>query len=420
MTLREQGVHGIGPFASLSHDRGKTGSPGQAGSFTVPNNLPVYIAEIDALVLPYSGQNNGKDCAGEEFTAETDFMEEALPNPPIIYAHGYPLGDNPDAAQSVVVGRTLGRWRDPAGGWAKIGLYQTVFTKEILDAQKAGTLGFSSTALLKKLDPSDKTKIKVWMAGEFSVLTDKTGVPPCNLLAKPLEMNKAELAQIVASQPDELRQHLLAVMELPDDYLADTIVTEENHPVNPEATAAMDGEINFSIEGDLDPVTNGETEMTPEEIAAAIATGIAPLQQKLDAMEAETKKKCGCADPPDNMQKSNIAEYLREKSAEVTGDTDVQTSATQLIDSYITAGRLDPLKRLPAISGLVIAINADGRRKMAGGAVDNFLALLAPSAGSSFLNPDLKKFDFKAVPAMNASVIPKPEDVDAMYAAAVE
>lgn len=393
-----------------------------------PNNLATpYVATIDALVLPYNGHKMGGDCAGERFTKKTDFMEEELPNPPVVYAHGYPLGSNPDKAeaQNTVVGRTITRWRDAQGGWAKIGILPGVFADEVIASWKNGTIGFSSTALLKKMSDT-RGEIAIWLAGEFSVLTDKTGVPPCNLLARaidPLKMSKAELATIVAYQPEDLRQNLLDVMGLPDDYLLDTTIASDTFPVLPGADVASNGEIDFNPDATGESSDNGEKDMTPEEITAIVTAAVSPLTAKMDAMDAAYKQKCGCSgDPtpdPTNMSKSegSIVDYLRQKSDGIAGDAMVSTAATESIDKLIVAGKLDPEKRIPAIKGLMFAINADGRQKMQDGAVDTFFTLLQGGMAMPLAaTGDLKKFDFKATQKLNEV---KPEDVEMMYQAAI-
>lgn len=390
---------------------------------TETNNLAGYVTVMDALILPYGGQKAGNvDCAGERFTPKTDFMETELPFPPIVYAHGHALGPNADEAGRTVVGRTISRWRDTQGGWAKIGILPTVFSQEILDAQQNGTLGFSTTALLKKMsdNPGD---ISTWLTGEISVLTDKTGVPPCNLLARPADMSKAELGVIVNSQPDALKEQLLTVMGLPEDYLAGVVVADGTNPVNPDADPATDGGITFPLDITGEANTEGETEMTPEEIQATVAAAVAPLVQKMDAYDAQMKEKCGCSDtttatvPVDSRSKADLVDYLKSIGENAVGDTEVNTSAILVVDSFIKAGRLDPVKRLPAINGLVRAIDADGRQKMAGGAVEDYLLLIGGAANISVnAAAGLQKFDFKG----EAPKAPAKEDIDMMAKAALE
>jgi hypothetical protein len=329
---------------------------------------------FDALVLPYGGDKPGNvDCAGERFTPQTDFKVNELPNPPVVYAHGYPM-DAAGEADRIVVGDTFKRWFDSEGGWAKLGIRKdTPLTDEVMDAYKRGKLTFSSMAILAR-KASNKIDYEVWLPGEFTVVTDKTGVPACNLLTRAGVYGKMALADIWDNSLNEeeaknLKKYLEGEGE--DSLDPNAPLTGNDNP------AGADGD-----KSDLQDFGNEEDgdDMTPEELQAAIAAGLAPVMTRIEALESKKEEKppAGGTEKREKMDKADdgdddLSSFVDGKVSRMKTDGLVVTNATKLVDGYIAQGLIAPDDRQAEIKLASAAIEGDGRKKIANGALATWM-----------------------------------------------
>ncbi len=323
---------------------------------------------FSALVLPYGGHNSDDtDCHGQRFTAMTDFKTEALPYPPIVYAHGYAV-DEGAIADRHVVGRTIERWYDDEGGWALVGINKTgPLAEEIRSSYVNGTLKFSSGALLASLN-DDGQSYDVWLPGEFSVVTDKTPLKACNLLTRAEQYGKTAMESIFAELPEAERANL-------EQLIAEADVASSEQPAGGRGD-----------EDDLEAFADGNTEdeMKPEEMAQAIKTALEPFAARLTALE-QVKPEPVTPAPAvvDDKQKTDTAgvdgdltSFIDGKAERHKVDAGVNTLASKLVDGYIASNQVAPTERLPLITLASAAINADGRKKTVGGALDAFIATI--------------------------------------------
>lgn len=346
-----------------------------------PNNLQQLPAPeevdggfvIDALVLPYGGHKMGKDCAGEYFDQRTDFKTSALRYPPVVYAHGMPI-DKQGEADRTVVGETLERWYDNEGGWAKLKIFNgTHFTDEIRGAYVQRTLKFSSYGLLKRAAADGH--IETWLPGEFTVATHETPVSVCNLLSKATPYGKLAFEEVYNGQDERTREQLrellneegIEVGPLDPNALP---ATDNNNPAGADAS-------DKKLEEFAEPAE--DEDMKPEELKAALDGALAPMVARIEALEKPApspepdKKKTEAATGTD------ILSFVKAKTENMAVDGATTTAATQLVDAYITGGKLKMEQRLPMIKAVSAAIVADGRQKVEGGALDGVLALIEAS-----------------------------------------
>jgi hypothetical protein len=327
-----------------------------------------YEAIIDILAFPYGGHNEDRDCAGEFFHAGTDFKEAALPYPPVIHVHGYDV-DGTGNAETTVVGETLRRWKDEAGGWAKVGIYRdTPYTENIIKAWDKGVLMASSTALLKKLNPSIDGQIDVWLAGEISTITPDSGITPCNFLASAKARKSAEeVREIAEGQEEPYRSRLLEMLNESEAPIA-----SNTEPVNPQSEPDDNsGEVDFPEDENM-PFTEEQlgqiTKVVQDVLAAATPPATPPTPESV-------------ADPDptpelDNRQKGDMASFLKERAATATQTATINKEAITLVDGWINAGNISPDQRADTLQALADAIETDGRKKSGTKAVEAFCRII--------------------------------------------
>lgn len=142
---------------------------------------------IIVLGAPYGGHKEGKDEYDQYFDANTNFLENIIPRPPVFHFHGAKLGAIP-----YPIGETVARWTDDFGVWYKVKLFvndanQLVSEKarQMIDAAKSLAL-FASTGAVQAAIKLDKATghIQQWLIGELSLIdTREVGERPANYYA---------------------------------------------------------------------------------------------------------------------------------------------------------------------------------------------------------------------------------------------
>lgn len=363
-----------------------------------------------ALVLPYGGHKAGNvDCHNQRFTSKTDFKTELLPLPPVIYAHGMPI-DKGGVADRTIVGRTIDRWYDDQGGWATLGIYKdTALTEEVMASYRDGTLKFSSSALIASLNKADNASYDLWLAGEFSVVTDKTPLPACNLLTRAETYGKMAIDAILAELPEANRATL-------EELLKEAGVADDDQPAGGEGDEDDLEDFGDGAEGD---------EMKPEELTAAISTALQPLADRVAALEAAPppgekqvtqpaggdRQKAGMPEDVD----PELLSMIEAKATRSKTDAGVSLAAAKLVDGYVAEGKVSPDERLSMIGLAAAAINGDGRKKTENGALAAFMTMV-DSRSKTAIDPKSRLSGFGAGvtdPALGANA----DDVAAMIKA---
>lgn len=324
---------------------------------------------FDALVLPYGGhKTDNTDCAGERFTPKTDFKVSDLRLPPVVYAHGYPM-DAAGEADRTVVGDTLDRWFDAEGGWAKLGIRKgTPLTDEIMDAYKRGKLKFSSMAILAR-KAANGIDFDTWLPGEFTIVTDKTPVPSCNLLTRAGQYGKMALADIFdSSLSDEEAEVLKGYLKEEDGSSGSDIpLTDDNNPAG-----ANGNQENLEDYGEEE-----KDDMTKEELDAAISGALAPMVTRIAALEKPVAPAAGEGGEGERGKTDgDLDSFVTDKVNRMKMDGAVNGNAAKLVDGYIGSGLIDPKNRLSQIKLFAAAIEGDGRKKVAGGALATLMEVV--------------------------------------------
>lgn len=221
------------------------------------------------LALPYRGPNNGKDSDGQYFDEMTDFMDDAIPFPPVLYTHAALNGFETDE-----VGDVVDRWYDSQGGWMQIALRKGPRYKQLKSAHQEGVLGGSTAPVLSVYKADENTgHIDVWLANEVSLVDMREGYAPRNRYA----MAKAEQVEIVMDDyygdpvyedeptfAEKLNEFINNLREFISIRRATKASIEKREDVSPESGEHKYGDVPFADE------TNNKYPIdTPEHIRAA-------------------------------------------------------------------------------------------------------------------------------------------------------
>ena len=158
--------------------------------------------ELDVLANPFGGPINGKDYQGEYFSPDTNYHEDKIPLPPVVYYHGRDDSGKP-ASKPEFIGKTIKRWTDDRGVWYRVVLDKANgFAKRVWEAAKEGLARASSGAVMAAYAVAPDGKIKHWLNGEVSLFEIGTGKMPANMYAVALPAMKALYDQAGIAMPD--------------------------------------------------------------------------------------------------------------------------------------------------------------------------------------------------------------------------
>lgn len=172
--------------------------------------------DIFVLGLPYGGPEGGKDSDGQFFSPMTDFMDDLIEFPPVMYTHGTQNGFEPEP-----VGKATKRWYDARGGWFKVTLDpESPRYEQLREANALGVLRASSGVVPASFSVSPNGHIDTWLAGELSLVDMRDGFKPINGYA----ITKAEAilfedyygAPVEEKMPtivDVLKEHFNAIID---------------------------------------------------------------------------------------------------------------------------------------------------------------------------------------------------------------
>lgn len=265
--------------------------------------------EIDILANPFGGPNNGRDSDGEYFSPRTNFHADQIPNPPIVYYHGYGDDKRPEGLPDFL-GKSLKRWVDNLGVWYRATLDKTkARSHKMMDAARRGTLR-ASTGVVLATHRVDKStgEILSWLNGEISIFETDTGKRPANGYAVAIPALKAVYQQ--------------AGLALPDFPVhSATPQTDTTGATGPAAVARRSSTVQ---------VATRKATMTPEEMAANAAAELAAEEAKQKEADAAAQAQFNAA------YRAGVEKARAEKAAEIAA----------LKQEALTRGRL-PLGGTP-------------------------------------------------------------------------
>ena len=273
--------------------------------------------ELDVLANPY-----GWDRHGERFLPTTQFHEDKIPFPPVIYYHGMDDNGKP-TGDPQFIGRTVRRWVDKAGVWYHVILDKTSeLAKKIWGAAQNGTVRASSGVVPAIWRVDEQGNILTWLNGELSLFDISDGKQPANNYAVALPSMKALYQQAGIELPDSFDEIKEGEAEQesrkpkrfksttkPTKYKLEKSMTYDIFEVNGQYFVYA---VDAQGEAQGDPLSEGFA--SPEEAKAKLATlqggkveppaapapakpnriesmkAVSDLTQKVDALSADVKK----------------------------------------------------------------------------------------------------------------------------------
>jgi len=191
--------------------------------------------ELDVLLVPFGGPDNGKDTDGQYFDAKTVTQHEIYKTIPAYYYHGFtpegkPQGD-PEPIGMMTYDHT-----DEKGHWYRAILDKTSeLAKRIWDAAKRGLARASSGSIPHIIRDQPGGHIDKWPVVEGSLIDEGDKRHPANAYAVALPVMKAHYEKLGLEIPD--------VDKLPEaNEAADnlTIQTRSNKMENEEVQKMID------------------------------------------------------------------------------------------------------------------------------------------------------------------------------------
>lgn len=380
-----------------------------------------YALFIPATIVPYTDG----DCVGDRFDSDTDFMDDVIPNPPIIFSHGKPLDGLQEGAYAVL-GKQLERWRTPKGLKALIGIYKDApRLAEIKASWEAGTLGFSTKRILRANSDEDPNLIRKWLIGEISIILPGYGIQPCDLQAKADDYNgqnitpeiESRLNNILELQPEELRQNLLQLLGRDD-----LPVFATNAPATAGAKNLTD--FNESEEKGTDiPMTDTEKKEIVDSTAAAVLAGLKAAGIVGGEKSTSEEEKCDCNDmkkmKADDTEDAKSFDPLAALDSAVnsrTAKVAYTAKATEAIDNLIRSGQYDPSSRLQGIQLMEGAIKQSSDEKSSA-PIENLLAVIGAAQKQDVSK--LKAFGYSGADTTGADEKSSPDNLKMMIEAAM-
>ena len=210
--------------------------------------------ELEVLLVPFGGPDNGKDTDGQFFSPDTQTQHEIYKTIPAYYYHGFTPDGKPDG-EPEVIGMMHYDHTDAKGHWYRAILDKgNQYAKRIWEAAKNGLARASSGTIGHIARAARDGFIRLWPVVEGSLIDEGDNRHPANAYAVALPVLKAR-------QPD-------------------LVIPGEDEPTEAVDTALTD---NATIE----IKTNKETKMEEKDVLKLVADELA----KSEATKAESVKK---------------------------------------------------------------------------------------------------------------------------------
>lgn len=155
---------------------------------------------LDVLACPF-GSPTQPDSHGEWFSPATNFHEDHIPLPPVVYYHGYHPDSTPQGDPSFI-GRTIARHIDNHGVWYRVLLDRSNhYAQRVWQAAQRGLARASTGTMahLRRVDPNGH--IRHWLVSELSLFDRGGQRQPANQYAVALPVLKARYQQAGITLP---------------------------------------------------------------------------------------------------------------------------------------------------------------------------------------------------------------------------
>lgn len=283
--------------------------------------------ELEVLLVPFGGPDNGKDSDGQYFDKSTDIQHGIYKTIPAYYYHGFGPDGKPQGDPEVI-GMMHYSHTDEKGHWYRAILDKaSKLARRIWDAAKRG-LAKASSGSIPHILRYDKTSghIEKWPVVEGSLIDQEGGRQPANAYAVALPVMKARYEKLnleIPSDMDETGEQELTEGDKPSDGAAD----KTNQPIIKSRSIEMETEeIKKLLAEEL-----AKAEAAKAEKEKAAAEMQAEIEKAVKAKEVELEKKFA----ESNRLPSDRAPYVKKY-----GDTD----AYDHLDAADTATMIGVLK----------------------------------------------------------------------------
>lgn len=185
--------------------------------------------ELEVLLVPFGGPDNGKDADGQFFSPDTQTQHEIYKTIPAYYYHGFTPDGKPDG-EPEVIGMMHYDHTDAKGHWYRAILDKgNQCAKRIWEAAKNGLARASSGTIGYIARAARDGFIRLWPVVEGSLIDEGDNRHPANAYAVALPVLKARQPDLVIPGEDE-------PTEAVDTALTDnaTIETKNNKEIEME------------------------------------------------------------------------------------------------------------------------------------------------------------------------------------------
>ena len=287
--------------------------------------------ELEVLLVPFGGPDNGRDTDGQFFSDKTNIQQEIYKTVPAYYYHGYDPDGKPQGDPEVI-GMMHYDHTDAKGHWYRAVLDKTnQYAKRIWEAAKKGLARASSGTIGHIARAARDGFIKLWPVVEGSLIDEGENRHPANAYAVALPVLKAR-------QPDLLIPGEDGSTEAGDTALTDnaTIETKTNKEIEMEEKDVMK-----MVADELAKAKAIEAEEAKKaaEIQAEIEKAVKAKEEELEKKFAES-----------NRLPSNRAPYVKKY-----GDTDAFDNL-DAGDAAVLAGVVKSAGKIPS-EGLLKALS---------------------------------------------------------------
>ena len=256
--------------------------------------------ELDVLLVPFGGPDNGKDTDGQFFSPDTQTQHEIYKTIPAYYYHGFTPDGDPQGDPEVI-GMMHYDHTDEKGHWYRAVLDKTnQYAKRIWEAAKKGLARASSGTIAHIARAARGGFIRKWPVVERSLIDEGENRHPANAYAVALPVLKARQPDLVIPGDDESTE-------------ADDTALIDNATIEPKTN--LTGEIKMEEKDILKMVADeiAKLEATKAEEAKKAAERQAEIDKAVKAKEEELEKK---------FAESNRLPSDRAPYAKKFGDTD--------------------------------------------------------------------------------------------------
>jgi hypothetical protein len=238
--------------------------------------------ELEVLLVPFGGPDNGKDTDGQYFSDKTIIQNEIYKTVPAYYYHGYDPNGKPQGDPEVI-GLMHYDHTDAKGHWYRAVLDKTnEYAKRIWQAAKDGLARASSGTIGHIARAARDGFIRLWPVVEGSLIDEGNNRHPANAYAVALPVLKARQPNLLIPGEDEPTE--AGDTALTDNATIETKTNKENEMEKDEVLKMVADELAKS------EATKAEAAKKAAEIQAEIDKAVKAKEEELEKKFAESNR----------------------------------------------------------------------------------------------------------------------------------